>query len=76
MALPYENATSGRRAIDEMQKILREFGAAAFGTMENFDAGKVLGSSNTAGERCKSKPRSKAMRRPGSGITPTQRVCG
>ena len=42
MPLPYENATSGRRAIDEMQKILREFGAAAFGTMENFDAGKVL----------------------------------
>lgn len=42
MALPYENATSGKAAIADMQKILRTFGAASFGTMENFDAGEVI----------------------------------
>jgi hypothetical protein len=41
MTLPYENATSGKAAIDEMQKILRGFGASSFGVMEDFDAGKV-----------------------------------
>lgn len=42
MSLPYENATSGKAALDDMQKILREFGATSFGCMEKFEAGEVL----------------------------------
>lgn len=42
MSLPYENATSGKAAIDDMQKILRAFGASSFGCMEDFDKGEVL----------------------------------
>lgn len=41
MALPYENATSGKAAIDEVQKILRGFGAASFGVMEDFAKGEI-----------------------------------
>jgi len=42
MALPYENATSGKAAVNDMQKILRAFGASSFGVMEDFDKGEVL----------------------------------
>jgi hypothetical protein len=42
MSLPYENATSGKTAIAEMQKILKGFGASSFGVMENFTAGEVI----------------------------------
>lgn len=41
-ALPYENATSGKNAVEEMQKILRGFGASSFGCMEDFDKGEVM----------------------------------
>lgn len=41
-ALPYENATSGKNAVEEMQKILRGFGASSFGCMEDFDKGEVI----------------------------------
>jgi hypothetical protein len=37
--LPYENATSGKRALTETEKILRAFGASSFGSMEDFDSG-------------------------------------
>lgn len=40
--LPYENATSGKAAIDDMQKLLRGFGASSFGCMEDFDRGEVI----------------------------------
>jgi hypothetical protein len=40
--LPYQHASSGRRAIHEMQRTLEAFGATAFGTMENFDKGEVI----------------------------------
>lgn len=33
MSLPYENATSGERALGEIQKLLRGFGCARFGSM-------------------------------------------
>ena len=33
MTLPYENATSGERALGEIQKILRSFGCNKFGSM-------------------------------------------
>lgn len=42
MTLPYENATSGKASIDEMQRILRTFGASSFGVMEDFAAGEVI----------------------------------
>lgn len=42
MPLPYENATSGKAAIDDMQKVLRGFGASSFGVMEDFTVGEVL----------------------------------
>lgn len=40
-ALPYENATSGKAAVDEMRKILAGFGASSFGVMEDFEHGTV-----------------------------------
>ena len=42
MSLPYENATSGKSATDELQKILRGFGATSFGLMEDFDKGYLI----------------------------------
>lgn len=42
MALPYENATSGKRAIDDMQKILIAFGCNKFGHMLDLGAGELL----------------------------------
>ncbi len=42
MTLPYENATSGKRAVDEMQKILKAFGAGSFGIMEDWAAGDLI----------------------------------
>lgn len=40
--LPYENASSGRRAIEEIQKILKAFGATSVGVMEHYAEGVVL----------------------------------
>jgi hypothetical protein len=40
--LPYENATSGKKAIAEMEKILRAFGASSFGNMEDFDRSDLI----------------------------------
>ncbi|MGH8078925.1 MAG: hypothetical protein ACREP7_00030 [Lysobacter sp.] len=42
MALPYENASSGNNAINEIQKILRGFGCAKFGTGEDFESGELF----------------------------------
>lgn len=42
MALPYENTTSGERAVQDMQKILRGFGCSKFGHMLDYDAGELL----------------------------------
>lgn len=42
MPLPYENATSGDRAVQDMQKILRAFGCDKFGHMLDFAAGELL----------------------------------
>lgn len=39
MPLPYENASSGKAAAAEVQKLLRGFGASSFGTMEDFEKG-------------------------------------
>lgn len=37
MSLPYENATSGNNAINDIQKMLRAFGCTKFGTGEDFE---------------------------------------
>lgn len=42
MSLPYENATSGNNAINEIQKMLRGFGCAKFGTGEDFETGELF----------------------------------
>jgi len=40
-ALPYENATTGKRALAEMEKILRDVGASKFAHAEDFDGGDI-----------------------------------
>lgn len=42
MTLPYENATSGERALGEIQKLLRAFGCTKFGSMIDDGEGTVL----------------------------------
>jgi hypothetical protein len=42
MALPYENATSGERAAQDMQKMLRVFGCNKFGHMLDYSIGELL----------------------------------
>jgi len=42
MSLPYENATSGNNAINEIQKMLRGFGCTKFATGEDFDTGELF----------------------------------
>lgn len=42
MALPYENATSGNRAIEDIQKMLRSFGCTKFATGEDFETGELF----------------------------------
>lgn len=42
MSLPYENATSGERALGEIQKLLRGFGCSKFGSMIDDEDGSVL----------------------------------
>jgi hypothetical protein len=42
MALPYEGATSGQKALSEAQKILQRFGCAKFGHMMDYERGELL----------------------------------
>jgi len=42
VTLPYENATSGEKALGEIQKILRGFGCNKFGSMVDDAEGSVL----------------------------------
>lgn len=42
MALPYENSTSGERALGDIQKLLRGFGCSKFGSMVNDDAQEIM----------------------------------
>ena len=41
-SLPYESATSGDRALGDLQKILRAFGCQKFGSMVDDGAGTLL----------------------------------
>lgn len=40
--MPYENATSGDKAMGEIQRILQRFGCARFGVMTDTEAGVLL----------------------------------
>lgn len=42
MSLPYENTTSGEKAVTDMQKVLRAFGCSKFGQMLDYDNGELL----------------------------------
>jgi hypothetical protein len=42
MSLPYEKATSGAGALDELRKILTRFGCDRFGTMTDNRAGELI----------------------------------
>jgi hypothetical protein len=42
MPLPYENSTSGNKALGEIQKLLRGFGCNKFGSMVDDAAGELM----------------------------------
>jgi len=42
VSLPYENATSGDKAIGEIQKMLRAFGCQRFATGEDYESGELF----------------------------------
>jgi hypothetical protein len=52
MSLPYENATSGEKALGEMQKLLRGFGCTKFGSMSDDEAQEVLVQFEWRGRQC------------------------
>lgn len=42
MSLPYENATSGGNALEDIRKLLTKFGCARFGTMTDAENGELI----------------------------------
>lgn len=40
--LPYETATSGQRALAEIERLLHRFGCQSFGAMQDFEHGKLI----------------------------------
>lgn len=42
MSLPYENATSGSAALEEIRKVLTKFGCARFGTLTDNENGELI----------------------------------
>lgn len=42
MSLPYENATSGGAALEEIRKVLTRFGCSRFGTMTDAERGELI----------------------------------
>lgn len=42
MAMPYENATSGGAALEDIRKLLTKFGCARFGTMTDQERGELI----------------------------------
>lgn len=42
MSLPYENATSGNNAINDIQRMLRSFGCQRFATGEDYETGELF----------------------------------
>lgn len=52
MSLPYENATSGEKALGEIQKLLRSFGCNKFGSMIDDEAQEILVQFEWRGRQC------------------------
>jgi hypothetical protein len=52
MPLPYENTTSGEKALGEIQKILRGFGCNKFGSMIDDGAQEILVQFEYRGRQC------------------------
>lgn len=52
MSLPYENATSGEKALGEIQKLLRAFGCNKFGSMIDDEAREILVQFEWRGRQC------------------------
>lgn len=50
MSLPYENATSGAGALEEIAKVLKRFGCGRFGTMTDSEAGELIVQFNFRGK--------------------------
>ena len=42
MSLPYENATSGAAALEDIHKVLTRLGCSRFGTMTDNEAGELI----------------------------------
>lgn len=42
MGLPYENATSGGAALEDIRKVLTRFGCSRFGTMTDAEKGELI----------------------------------
>lgn len=42
MTLPYENATSGGAALEDIRKLLTRFGCSRFGTMTDAEKGELI----------------------------------
>ncbi len=51
MSLPYENATSGVKARDEIRQILQRFGCDSVGFMDEFKAGVLILAFETRGRK-------------------------
>ncbi len=52
MSLPYENSTSGEKALGEIQKLLRGFGCNKFGSMIDDAEGIILIQFDWRGREC------------------------
>lgn len=52
MSLPYERATSGEKALGDMQKLLRGFGCTKFGSMSDDEAKEIIVQFEWRGRRC------------------------
>lgn len=55
MTLPYSTATSGERALGDIQKIMRGFGCTKFGSMIDDSAGTIVVQFEYRGRRCEVK---------------------
>ena len=49
MSLPYETATTGARAMEDVQKILQRFGCSKFGHMMDYERGDLIVQFETKG---------------------------
>lgn len=73
--LPYENATSGAGALDEIRKVLTRFGCQRFGTMSDNEKGELIVQFNYRGREVLSRGVTGATPSLGSKSTPTPPAC-